>query len=130
MFLIDCPYCGTRPQSEFTARGEAHIARPADPSAASDAEWTDYLFARSNPKGLHFERWVHSHGCRRWFNIARDTATDAILACYPATAPRPDPASLRSASAHPPARPEPSPLPTAPAADPAAHHPPEAEGWQ
>ena len=28
---------------------------------------------RSNPKGVHFERWRHVHGCGRWFNLARDT---------------------------------------------------------
>ena len=35
MLLIDCPYCGmARPEIEFAYGGEAHIARPADPSAA------------------------------------------------------------------------------------------------
>ena len=34
MLLIDCPYCGmARPEIEFAYGGEAHIARPADPSA-------------------------------------------------------------------------------------------------
>ena len=28
MFLINCPYCGERDQSEFVSGGEAHIARP------------------------------------------------------------------------------------------------------
>ena len=28
MFLITCPYCGEREQSEFKAGGEAHIERP------------------------------------------------------------------------------------------------------
>jgi len=31
---------------------------------------------------LLLERWVHSHGCRRWFNVARDTLTYEILAVY------------------------------------------------
>ena len=82
MFLIDCPYCGTRQQTEFHCHGEAHIARPKDPDAISDVEWSDYLFNRSNTKGVFFERWVHNHGCRRWFNLARDTASDRILATY------------------------------------------------
>lgn len=82
MFLIDCPYCGTRQQTEFHCHGEAHIARPKDPDAISDVEWSDYLFNRSNTKGVFFERWVHNHGCRRWFNLARDTASDRILAAY------------------------------------------------
>ena len=38
MLLIACPYCGMeRPEIEFAYGGEAHIARPADPSALSDA---------------------------------------------------------------------------------------------
>ena len=89
MFVIDCPWCGARPQSEFSAHGEAHIRRPPEPEAASDAEWATYLFERQNPKGPVLERWRHGHGCRRWFNIARDTATDAIFASYPANAPPP-----------------------------------------
>ena len=37
MLLIDCPYCGmARPEIEFAYGGEAHIARPADPSAVTD----------------------------------------------------------------------------------------------
>ena len=82
MFLIDCPWCGPRDQREFRCGGEAHIRRPANPAELSDAEWADYVFMRSSPKGLHYERWVHIHGCRRWFNIARNTATDEILAVY------------------------------------------------
>jgi sarcosine oxidase delta subunit len=60
------------------------------PSSVSDDEWADYVFMRKNPKGLHYERWAHSHGCRRWFNVARDTATDRILAVYGAGDPPPD----------------------------------------
>jgi len=51
MFIIECPWCGKRDQSEFTAHGEAHIARPPDPSSCDDKEWGDYLFFRQNPKG-------------------------------------------------------------------------------
>ena len=28
MLLIDCPYCGKRPELEFAYGGQAHIARP------------------------------------------------------------------------------------------------------
>ena len=82
MLLIHCPWCGPRDEIEFKYGGEAHIARPLKPEALSDAEWADYLFMRSNPRGLHLERWVHSAGCRRWFNVARDTATNVIHASY------------------------------------------------
>ena len=82
MFLIECPWCGPRSQMEFHCHGEAHIARPKDPDAVSDAEWAAYVFNRSNTKGVLYERWVHNHGCRRWFNVARDTVSDRILAVY------------------------------------------------
>jgi len=82
MLLISCPWCGPRDESEFACGGEAHIARPPDPDRLSDAEWADYLFMRKNPKGVHFERWVHRLGCRRWFNMARHTVTHDILAVY------------------------------------------------
>jgi sarcosine oxidase, subunit delta len=78
MLLIPCLWCGPRDQSEFTYGGEAHIKRPADPDALSDAEWADYLFMRTNPRGWYREQWVHSYGCRRWFNVERHTVTYAI----------------------------------------------------
>ena len=40
------------------------------------------LFMRKNIKGLQYERWNHSHGCRRWFNMARDTSNDKIHSVY------------------------------------------------
>ena len=82
MLLIDCPWCGRRDQMEFSCHGQAHISRPRDPDQLSDDEWGDYVFFRDNPKGVHTERWVHSHGCRRWFNAVRNTVTDEFLATY------------------------------------------------
>jgi sarcosine oxidase, subunit delta len=84
MLLIPCPYCGERDESEFSYGHEAHIARPTDSAAMSDAAWADYVFMRTNPKGIHYERWVHARGCRRWFNVARHTVTHDILAVYKA----------------------------------------------
>jgi heterotetrameric sarcosine oxidase delta subunit len=31
---------------------------------------------------VQYERWAHTHGCRRWFNVARETVGDRILAVY------------------------------------------------
>lgn len=91
MLLIRCPYCEMeRPEIEFRYGGEAHIVRPADPSATTDAAWAHYLYMRSNPKGVHAERWRHMHGCGRFFNALRDTVSDRILATYKAGEPRPD----------------------------------------
>ena len=82
MLLITCPWCGTRPELEFSHGGEAHIARPPDPASVSDTDWTAFLHLRTNPKGLHRERWRHTHGCGRFFNALRDTTNDTILATY------------------------------------------------
>jgi len=82
MLLIPCPFCGPREESEFSYGGEAHIARPKNPDKLSDADWAQYLFMRDNTMGMLLERWVHSHGCGRWFNVARDTVTYQIHAVY------------------------------------------------
>lgn len=91
MFLINCPYCGARDEHEFGYGHEAHIVRPtpAQYEQMTDAEWADYLFLRTNTKGVHFERWVHTKGCRRWFNVARHTVTHEILAVYEMGKPAP-----------------------------------------
>ena len=54
MFIIRCPYCGERDQSEFSYGGEAHIVRPKQPSELTDGQWAEYLFTRKNIKGLYF----------------------------------------------------------------------------
>ena len=90
MLLIDCPYCGLRPELEFRYGGEAHIARADDPSKLDDDAWTAFLYVRSNPKGLHYERWRHIHGCARFFNAVRDTVSDFFVATYVIGEPKPD----------------------------------------
>ena len=90
MLLIRCPYSGEeRPEIEFAYAGEAHVLRPANPSAVSDEDWKNYLFIRKNVRGLHFERWRHVHGSGRFFNAVRDTVTDKILMTYKAGEPPP-----------------------------------------
>lgn len=91
MLLIHCPYCNeTLPELEFTYAGEAHIARPKDPSQMSDEAWADFLFHRSNVRGVHAERWRHTHGCGRYFNALRNTVTDRFVVTYKAGEARPD----------------------------------------
>lgn len=82
MLLINCPNCGPRPETEFRCGGQAHIARPEKPADIGDQDWTEYLFFRANPRGVHAERWVHQHGCGRWFNALRDTVTDRFVETY------------------------------------------------
>ena len=90
MLQIACPWCGERDETEFHYGGQAHVPYPADPDVLDDAEWARYLFVRDNPKGPFAERWCHSAGCRRWFNVVRDTATHRVLASYEIGAQIPD----------------------------------------
>ena len=78
MLLVPCPWCGPRDEVEFSYGGPAEIAYPRDPAALSDAQWARYLFVRDNARGRFRERWVHTHGCRRWFDVTRDTVTHEI----------------------------------------------------
>ena len=75
MLLLRCPWCGERDETEFRYGGAAGIAWPADEDGPSDEEWAKFLFFRPNPKGPYAERWVHQAGCRRWFDVVRDTVT-------------------------------------------------------
>jgi sarcosine oxidase subunit delta len=91
MLLIRCPYCEMeRPEVEFKHAGEAHLVRPANPVEVGDAQWSEFLYFRSNDKGLHAERWRHAIGCGRYFNCLRDTITDKISATYKSGEPRPE----------------------------------------
>lgn len=92
MLYISCPWCGKRNETEFRYGGEAHITRPEAPETLDDAQWGEFLFMRKNTKGVFAERWVHAHGCRRWFNVLRDTVSHEILDAYPmgATGPNAD----------------------------------------
>jgi len=80
MLQLACPWCGVRDEDEFRCGGQSHVSRPG--VQCSDAEWADYLFNRDNPKGLHYERWLHAYGCGRWFNVARHTVTHDVVAVY------------------------------------------------
>jgi sarcosine oxidase subunit delta len=71
-----------REEEEFSYSGEAHITRPLQPELLTDEEWGDYLFFRTNSKGIHHEMWFHAVGCRRYFNVTRDTLSYEILESY------------------------------------------------
>jgi sarcosine oxidase subunit delta len=76
MQLLPCPFCGPRPDIEFHFAGDAGKPRP--PRECSDAEWAHYLLMRENRRGASRELWIHSAGCGRWLEIARDTASHAV----------------------------------------------------
>ncbi len=83
MFYIYCPYCEEhREEEEFHVVGQAHIDRPLDPDSLSDAEWAKYLYMRKNTRGLYQEQWLHAIGCRKFFNMTRDTVTYEIKETY------------------------------------------------
>ena len=87
MMQIRCIHCGLRDESEFSCAGAAHLVRP--PLDQSDQAWGEYLFFRDNPKGVHLERWRHTQGCGRWFNLVRNTVTHEISSVYAVTDPPP-----------------------------------------
>ncbi len=81
MLLLTCPHCGvSAEETEFHPGGEAHLKRIGPDG--SDDEFEAYLFARKNPRGVHFERWRHAYGCGKWFHAARCTATMEIFGTY------------------------------------------------
>lgn len=91
MLMILCPYCKVnRAEIEFRNVGAAHIARPNDPEATTDSQWGAFLYLRDNPKGRIAERWLHIHGCGRYFNAIRDTVSDGFVATYKSGEPRPE----------------------------------------
>lgn len=90
MILINCPYCEQeRAEIEFSYAGEAHLRRAENSDNMSDKEWETFLFLRRNPRGLHFERWYHIHGCARYFNAVRDTVSEEFVMTYKACEPQP-----------------------------------------
>ncbi|MEN8584227.1 sarcosine oxidase subunit delta [Burkholderia sp. RS01] len=93
MLLISCPNCGSRDETEFHYGGQAHVPYPENPNELNDREWAEFLFYRENTKGIFAERWLHSTGCRQWFNMLRDTVTYDIQAVYPMGTPRPAPST-------------------------------------
>ena len=82
MLLIECPYCGERPEPEFVYGGQAHLVRPGVATEVSAEDWARFLYVRDNRRGLHAERWRHTHGCGRFFNALRDTTNDHFHATY------------------------------------------------
>ncbi|MDO4904387.1 MAG: sarcosine oxidase subunit delta [Lautropia sp.] len=89
MLMIQCPWCGARAESEFNYGGEGDIVRPVEAASKdkdtwlTDEQWGDYVFMRKNTRGRFREQWVHTHGCRRWFDAERDTVTYQFLSTSP-----------------------------------------------
>jgi sarcosine oxidase subunit delta len=98
MLLIACPYCGARPELEFAYGGQAHLARPQAAGTVDPQVWADFLYQRDNTRGVHAERWRHTHGCGRFFNALRDTSSDHFIGTYRVGEPPPSsPPDVRKA---------------------------------
>ena len=80
MMQIKCPFCGLRDYTEFTYGGDANVRRPTNPDALSDEQWSEYVYLRDNPRGVHDELWQHMAGCRRWIAVRRNTYTHDVIA--------------------------------------------------
>ncbi len=92
MLLIHCPYCGPRPELEFSyARPGAHRASGRSLEPSTPTTGPSFSTCVTNTRGVHAERWRHVHGCARFFNALRDTTTDQFLATYRGGEPMPEP---------------------------------------
>lgn len=76
MKLIDCPYIGARPQSEFVYGHE--VREMPKPSEATDKEWAAFVFNRAGHPGVKKEWWHHVPS-GIWFVFERDTLTDKFI---------------------------------------------------
>jgi sarcosine oxidase subunit delta len=74
-----CPHCGERGLDEFLYHGDATVARPKDGGAAPTEAWTDYVYFRENPHGVHKELWYHAAGCHAWLVVTRDLRSHEML---------------------------------------------------
>ena len=98
MLILECPNCGVKAcETELAPGGEAHLKRFGPTSSNEDFE--GYMFARANPKGVHFERWRHAYGCGKWFLAARCTATLEVFGTYPAQTAKPPAALIKAITA-------------------------------
>ncbi len=64
--------------SEFRYGSDASKKRPTH-GEKDFAKWYDHVFLFENPKGPHEEYWHHVLGCRQWFKLKRNTATNEII---------------------------------------------------
>ena len=79
MLLIPCPWCGPRPESDFTHGGDATLVMPELGEAGGRGAWFSFVYLRANPRGPHEELWHHGAGCGKWFGLRRDTLTHEVL---------------------------------------------------
>ena len=62
----------------FRYGGEDGPGRPRHDTGLDGDALADRLYGFDNPKGVSAEWWQHVAGCRAWFRLTRDTATDRV----------------------------------------------------
>ena len=79
---MPCPLNGPRNIQEFVCAGP--VEPHPDPNRCTDEEWAAYVWLEENVAGEVREWWCHV-ATSYWFIAERNTATDEILATYPAS---------------------------------------------
>lgn len=78
--LIPHPLLGPRDAQEFIYLGDASLLdRPDGLAKGADKAFSDYVYLRDNPAGVHRELWFHEQGDRSWLVVTRNTVTHEIL---------------------------------------------------
>ncbi len=78
--LIPHPILGPRDAQEFTYLGDAALMLRPDPTQDNaEAAFSEYVYLRDNPAGIHQELWFHEQGDRSWLVVTRNTITHEIL---------------------------------------------------
>ncbi len=78
-FLLRCPHCGDRSVYEFRFGGEV---KPRPAPGASEEEWVNYAYNRTNSAGVQTEWCYHRSGCRQWIKAVRNTRTNEVLETF------------------------------------------------
>ncbi len=79
MVVITCPYCHElRHEDELLCGDEVDVVRPTDPQTATDMQWCNYLYMRTDALRNVRERWCCVVGCGQWFEVERDSVTGRI----------------------------------------------------
>jgi sarcosine oxidase subunit delta len=79
MKIMTCPVNGPRVVTEFAYWGE--IREMPDPAAATDRQWSDYVYNRNGVPGIKKEWWCHTPS-NTWFIAERDSERDVVLRTY------------------------------------------------
>ena len=72
----------TAARDVYGTKASGILGEVSKAQAAGQTNIQNIIASWKNIKGIQFERWNHAHGCRKWFNMIRDTSNDKIHAVY------------------------------------------------